>query len=438
MKIALVSFRNDSGCPPLGLVQLGTYLQNKGHRVDLIDFNYQDWMCYGDTTYDVIGISAMTKDYGRAINLAQRIRRYVPNMPIIIGGVHISTLPISIDQIFNVGIQGEGEQAFLELLDNQQLSTLRGVVVKSKPVSNIDELPPPNWDLVNKQYFKVQPNTTWGKFCSEGVMLTSRGCPYKCVFCSTQTFWGNNVRFHSPEYVEELVRGLWFRGVTHIQVWDDLFALNINRLNEIADRIRKYKMTLNCQPRANLMSDEMCKALKNVGVKTCIFGFESGSQRILSYLKKDTVTIDNNYHAIKQCKKYGLGVQGSVIFGSPAETKVDMLCTLSFIRNAFRMGVQRIWGFVLTPFPATEVWGLFKFKDNNIVKWDELSHQNTTPYFGEFTMGEFNDVMNKLRRYELLFKIKKVLMFLKNNPILTIKYAINNCSIVSRLFKQNV
>ena len=438
MKIALVSFRNDSTCPPLGLVQLGTYLQTKGHRVDLIDFNYQDWMCYGDTTYDVIGISAMTKDYGKAINLAHRIRKYIPNMPIIIGGVHISTMSESMDNVFNVGIRGEGELSFIDALNLPNLSELRGAILKPKPVDNIDELPHPNWNLVDKRYFDNQPNTTWGRFCKEGVMLTSRGCPYKCAFCSTQAFWGNKVRFHSPEYVEGLVKGLIERGVIYIQVWDDLFALNINRLNEIADRIRKYKVTLNCQPRANLMTDDMCKALKNVGVKTCIFGFESGSQKILSYLKKDTVTVDQNYHAIKQCKKYGLKVQGSVIFGSPYETKGDMYKTLRFIRNAFLLGAERIWGFVLTPFPATEIWELFKFKDNNIVGWDELSHQNITPYFGEFTMIEFNEVMKKVKFYECLFKIKKAFMFLHNNPIQTIKYAIKNFGIIRKLSKQNV
>ncbi len=271
MKIALVSFRNDSSCPPLGLVQLGTYLQIKGHRVNLIDFNYSDTMCYGDTTYDAIGISAMTKDYGRAIHLA--------------------------------------------------------------------------------------------------------------------------------------------------------------------NRIRKYKVTLNCQPRANLMTDDMCKALKNVGVKTCIFGFESGNQKILSYLKKDTVTVEDNYNAIRQCKKYGLGVQGSVIFGSPCETKGDMLDTLTFIKNAFRMGVERIWGFVLTPFPATEVWRLLQTK---VTDWNKLSHQNTTPYFGDSTIQEFNQIMKKLKQYELLFKIRKALMFLGNNPIQTIKYFITHNSIVRKLSKQNV
>jgi radical SAM superfamily enzyme YgiQ (UPF0313 family) len=436
MKIALVSFRNDSTCPPLGLVQLGTYLQTKGHRVNLIDFNYSDTMCYGDTTYDVIGISAMTKDYGKAINLAHRIRKYIPNMPIIIGGVHISTMPESMDNVFNVGIRGEGELNFIDTLNLPRLEKLRGLILEPKPVDNIDKLPFPNWDLVDQRYFSLQPNTTWGRFCVEGVMLTSRGCPYKCAFCSTQAFWGNKVRFHSPVYVEYLVRELVKIGVTHIQVWDDLFALNSDRLNDIAKRIRKFNVTLNCQPRANLMDDKMCKALKNVGVKTCIFGFESGSDRILSYLKKNTVTVKQNYKAIKQCKKYGFGVQGSVIFGSPFETKGDMLKTLLFIRNALTFGVERIWGFVLTPFPATEVWELLKFKDK--IDWSKLSHQNTVPYFGSFTIKEFNQVMKKLKRYEFLFKVKKVLMFLRNNPIQTMKYAIKNMGIIRKLSKQNV
>jgi radical SAM superfamily enzyme YgiQ (UPF0313 family) len=434
MKIALVSFKNDSGCPPLGLVQLGTFLQSKGHSVRIVDYNWQP--VFLPFRPDIIGISAMTKHYGEAIKLAKETKEFEPKIPIILGGVHISTMPESIDPIFNVGIQGEGEQSFLDALEMPHLEQKKGVILKAKPVSNIDTLPLPNWDLVDQRYFSLQPNTTWGRFCVEGVMLTSRGCPYKCAFCSTQAFWGNKVRFHSPAYVEQLVKGLVERGVTHIQVWDDLFALNTDRLNDIADRIRKYKVTLNCQPRANLMTDKMCKALKNVGVKTCIFGFESGSDRILSYLKKNTVTVKQNYKAIKQCRKYGFGVQGSVIFGSPFETQGDMLKTLFFIKNAFGLGVERIWGFVLTPFPKTEVWELLKNKDK--IDWSKLSHQNTTPYFGSFSMEEFNQVMKKVKHYELLFKIRKALMFIRNNPILTMKYVINNCSIVRRLSKQNV
>ncbi len=435
MKIALVSFRNDSTCPPLGLVQLGTFLQNKNHKVEIIDFNWLGVNLFDNYNYNFIGISSMTKDYGKAISLAKLIRIFKPNLPIIIGGVHISTMPKSMDKVFNIGIRGEGELNFIEALNIPNLEKLRGKILNPKPVSNIDELPHPNWDLVDKRYFENQPNTTWGRFCREGVMLTSRGCPYKCAFCSTQAFWGNKVRFHSAEYVEQLVKDLVDRGVTHIQVWDDLFTLNTPRLYEIADRIRKYKVALNCQPRANLMSDKMCEDLINVGVKTCIFGFESGSQKILSYLKKDTVTIEDNYNAIRQCKKYGLGVQGSVIFGSPYETKGDMLDTLAFIKNAFRMGVERIWGFVLTPFPATEVWELLQTK---VTDWSKLSHQNTTPYFGDFTIQEFNQIMKKVKLYELLFKIRKALMFLRNNPILTIKYIITHNSIVRKLSKQNV
>lgn len=440
MKIALISFRNDSSCPPLGLVQLGTYLQTKGHKVFINDANYRVIYLHSDLDYyDVIGISAMTKDYGKAISLAQDIRKN-SNIPIILGGVHISTCPESMNEVFNVGIQGEGEETFLEALSLPRLEKRRGEILKAKTVSNINTLPLPNWELVDKRYFEPQPNTTWGRFCSEGVMLTSRGCPYNCVFCSTQAFWGNKVRYHSPEYVENLVKGLVEREVTHIQVWDDLFALNIPRLNEIAERIRKYKVVLSCQPRTNLMTDEMCKALKNVGVKLCIFGFESGDQKVLSYLKKDTVTVEQNYRAIKQCHKYGLGVQGSVIFGSPCETREDMYRTLSFIKNALFLGAQRIWSFVLTPFPGTEIWELFKLKGygNGDTDWSKLSHQNTQPYFGNFTIGEFKQVMKKVRFYELLFKIRKALMFLKNNPIQTIKYGLRQLPMVNRLWGQNV
>lgn len=436
MKIALISFKNDSGCPPLGLIQLGTYLKEKHHEVEIVDFNWSKSI--NPVKYDCIGISSMTKDYGQAIALARGVKKS-SQIPIIIGGVHISTLPDSIDPIFNIGIRGEGELNFVKALNMRDLDRLKGHILESQTVDNIDSLPYPDWSLSDKRYFDYQPNTTWSEFCKEGVMLTSRGCPYNCVFCSTKSFWGNKVRFHSPAYVEGLVRNLVNQKITHIQVWDDLFSINIERLKEIGNRISKYNVKLSCQPRTDLISDKMCIALKEAKVKLCIFGFESGSQKILSYLKKDTATLSDNIQAIKLCRKHGLRVQGSVIFGSPNETEENMFDTLKFMRFAILNGVERIWSFILTPFPATEIWDMKKYDYNTpYFNWKQFSHQSDTPFFLTVTIEKFNELFSKAKKYENVFKAKKALMFLRNNPIKTIVYAIKNFKVVKDVMRRGV
>jgi len=404
MKIGLISFKNGSSCPPLGMVQLATYLRQEEYETDVLDFNWIDDFKVED--YDLVGISAMTKNYTKAIQLAHQIKER-KNIPVVIGGVHISTLPESINPIFSGAIIGEGEKSFLQYLKTQKIP-----IPPPISMSYIDRLPLPDWDLVDQRYFEEAPNTTFGECGVEGVILTSRGCPYKCVFCSTQKFWGNKVKFHSAEYVEKLVLDLKWRGVTHIQIWDDLFTINRKRLKELVPPLKKTGIKFNCQPRTDLIDDELCEMLVEMGVRTCIFGFESGSNKMLGYLKNNTTTVSDNYNAIKLCRKHGLGVQGSVITKIPGEKEIDKYYTKQFINLAYKEGVERIWSFNLTPFPGTELWERTKVNwQKPGFDWGILVHTNQNTEFVEL---------------ERKFKIRKALMFLRNDFWKTMKYSLKN------------
>jgi len=381
-KIALVSLNTGSGCPPIGLVQYGTWLQREGHEVDIIDANFPIKKGFD---YDQIGISAMTVNYGMAKNMGKWLKENT-RAKVVIGGVHISTCPESFDpECFDEMVIGEGEK-----------------------IKDLDDLPLPNWDLVDPRYFKPSFNTTFAERGIEGVMLTSRGCPYRCRFCSTQAFWGNKVRFHSADRVVEMIKDLERRGVTHIQIWDDLFTINKTRLREIAyyyssPLYEHFNIKFNCQPRADLIDDELCEILKDIGITTCIFGFESGNDRVLRYLKRDTCTTQDNYKAIEICHRHGLKVQGSVMLGSPNETLKEMNDTYEFVKWCAFNGVQRIWSFVATPFPKTEWWA------NQDV--NECSHQNVdNPLLlnPDVSKKDFKKMMNKIRLVENVFKFKKL------------------------------
>lgn len=436
MKVVLVSLKNDSGCPPIGLVNLATYLNRHGHHASIIDFNFDE--DFDANNYDAIGISCMTKDYGRADNLAGKIRICNKKIPIYIGGVHISTLPESLTNNFTAGVLGEGEYTFLNILKGESLDRTAGVVYHSSgiphvnspavPIADLDSLPRPDWSLVNPNYFEYKPNTTWGQFCSEGVMLTGRGCPYSCVFCSTKSFWGNHVRFYSPEYVELMVEDLAEFGVTHIQIWDDLFTVNKNRLALLAHKLYGKGLAYSCQPRVDKIDNETCQLLKQIGVKLCIFGFESGNERVLKYLKKDTVSLEDNFKAIRMCRDYRLEVQGSVIFGSPGETEEEMAETTFFMRMAYEMGVQRIWSFVLTPFPATELWEKLKINWRSpVFTWEVLSHQNLVPLCGpSMLISDFLRFIRYVHKVENKFKWRKFWLFFRNNPFRFLWHLLTN------------
>ncbi len=404
MQIALVSTAQKSGCPPIGLVYLASYIQNyTKYKVDIIDSNYRDVFKVDYSKYNLIGISAMTVNYTKAIELANLIK-ILDNPSIVIGGVHISTCPESFNPIFDSMVIGEGEKAFMEILFDLETNGLKKIY-QVKPPENLDNIGFPDWDLIDKRYFKRQFNTTFAEWGIEGWLLTSRGCPYRCRFCSATKFW-NKVRFHSADYIKSLIDDLKQKGVTHIQIWDDLFTIDKDRLKRLQPYFKQSGIKYNCQPRINKIDEETCKILKDSNITLCIFGFESGNTRVLRYLKNDnSLNIRMSKNAIKLCRKYSLDVQGSVMFGSPTETLSEMLDTLKFMLWCYFNGVQRLWAFVATPFPATEFWQ-YAPKD---IKWDKLSHHSKPLLLDKSVkLWQFRLVMFLAHRIEDLFKLKKL------------------------------
>src|SRR3990167_212714 len=410
MQIALVSTTQKSGCPPIGLVYLASYIQNHTkYKVDIIDANYRDVFKTNYLRYDLIGISAMTVNYTKALELANWIK-FWHNTPLIIGGVHISTCPDSFNPIFDSMIIGEGERAFMELLYDLENNKLKKIYQR-KPSDNLDSLAFPDCNLIDERYFKKQFNTTFAEWGIEGWLLTSRGCPYRCRFCSTTQFW-DKVRFHSDKYILNCLEDLKKKDVTHIQIWDDLFTIDKERLRRLAPHFKNSGIKFNCQPRINKIDEETCQILRDSNITLCIFGFESGNTRVLRFLKNDVnLSVEKSKKAIKLCRKYGLDVQGSVMLGSPAETLPKMLDTLKFMLWCLFNGVQRLWAFVATPFPATEFWQ-YAPKD---ISWDKLSHHTTEPLLLDKSvkLWQFRIIMFLAYRIEDLFKVKKLWKIIK-------------------------
>src|SRR3989344_2857109 len=222
IKIALVSLQKDTErVPPIGLVNLATQLNSKlkipKKNIRIIDRNFDiPENEIREFHPDIVGISAMTIHYLEAIKLSQKIKED-KNIPVILGGVHISTLPKSLKKCFDVGVIGEGEETFSELIISyikknkfsfSELKKIKNIVYfkdnsihitfKRAPLV-LDDLPFPDFTFVNKNYFKEEEIPGILDVGIKYPILTARGCPYKCIFCSTSHFWGKT-RFHSPDY----------------------------------------------------------------------------------------------------------------------------------------------------------------------------------------------------------------------------------------------
>jgi len=381
-RTALLSLTRDVASPPLGLASIATYLRQEGVDCStrIMDLNFGnpvretlDWQP------DLVGLSAFSVQVPEVRRAAQRLRSHL-KAALILGGVHVSTLPASLPPEFDLGVVGEGEQAMVELVQAfQRHGHLRpaavrdiaglvwhedGRVVQTPPhplVDPLDRIPIPDRSFVHPGYFKGVPLPAMGgRKVRTTALLTGRGCPYRCAFCATTAFWGNKIRWHSVERVVEEVRYLVDSfGVEHLMIWDDLFAVNRKRVVEITEALRQAglwgRVKFSCQMRANLMDEEMATTLWDLGVVSICFGFESGSDKTLRYLKQ-SVTVEQNRQAIRIAKAKGFYVVGGLIFGSPGETLQDMEETLDLIDYMRQAGVDNAWCFTATPFPGTPMW----------------------------------------------------------------------------------
>lgn len=354
---------------------------------------------------DLVGISSVSQNFNIAKDISSFCKEQ--DIPVVVGGPHIASLPSSLGSSMDVGVIGEGEQTILELLkyvkeygmDLSKIEQIDGIVYRydgevkitkmRKLIDPLDQLPLPARDLLNVGNRDIVS------------MFSSRGCPYRCRFCSSSRFWGS-VRYFSANYVvneiEEIVDE--YRPL-HIIFSDDLFIGDRKRLRKIANLISEEKIdekvsfSLKC--RANLVNEELVRLLKQMNVIEIGIGFESGSQKTLSYLK-DGVTVQQNKMAADIIKKFDILLSPTFIIGSPYETREDMLETLNFIRKS---KIDQFNFFALTPLPGTPIWdyALGRGLVSNDMDWSKLSLNPNS--LGEVSLSE------KLSRKELfeLFSI---------------------------------
>jgi radical SAM superfamily enzyme YgiQ (UPF0313 family) len=313
---------------------------------------------------DVIGISVSSEFYGEAIKLATTIKKIFPESILIIGGYHITTLPQSFNKIFDFGVLGEGEATFLELIHAIFNKADEGALKKIPGLIFFDN----NGSLVKTEPRKLIPELDFIPFPYRGRnkgiytnIITSRGCPFGCTFCSTTLFWKRTIRFHSAEYVmDEMLSLIKNYKVRHITFWDDLFIGDVKRLYRILALIKQEKkifksITFGVSARPNLIvkNPEILDIFKEMKVLRVSLGFESGSENMLKKIKGDNASVENNYKALSLLKRYPFFVNGGFIIGSPGEEIKDVRETYEFIKHS---GLHGGYAAIAIPYPGTQFW----------------------------------------------------------------------------------
>jgi radical SAM superfamily enzyme YgiQ (UPF0313 family) len=344
---------------------------------------------------DLLGISSTTVDFGIAGKIAERSKELRPDLPIVLGGVHIGLLPNTLPKAADVGIVGEGEQTFFELLNAFSGSrALDPTVIKEisglcfhvggsvqttearAPIDDLDSIGHPDRTLAENRGERAH-------------IMASRGCPYRCSFCASKKFWGPYRQF-SAKYVVEEVELLLEHGVKKIHFFDDVFVADKKRFSDVAAEIvrRGYNKHLefSLAMRAETASDEIFETMTKMGVREVTFGAESGSKRILEVLKGDGADPAENQRLLDLAAKHGINATASFIQGTPGETGDDLMKTYDFlISNIRRRRLRYFEMHNLTPFPGTRFWDEAKTRSlvSESMDWERLRHPWETLYLNQ-------------------------------------------------------
>ncbi|PIP85409.1 hypothetical protein COY48_02610 [Candidatus Collierbacteria bacterium CG_4_10_14_0_8_um_filter_43_86] len=397
--------------PPLSLGYLVSSLRER-YGNDMIDFRIIDRdVAVTIRSYkpDVVGITSVSQNFNFAMKYAKMAKKF--RIPVLVGGTHVTVLPTSMTRDMDVAVLGEGEEAIKELLEIflpkkkfaiSDLRRLKGLafwdgkkIVKTEirpPIMPMDAIPVPARDLM-----KIEKCTH---------VFSSRGCPYRCVFCASSRFW-NKTRFFSAKYVVAEIKSLYENyGVREIDFWDDLFIVSKQRIKEIVSLLRKEKLlgklTFSCAVRSNLIDESMAKLLKKLNVKGVSMGLESGTPRILDYLKGGNVNIKDHMRAIRIFKKYGIEPSASFIIGSPNETREEILQTFKFIKDSKLRGFGI---YVLTPLPGTPIWEYAKERGmvSEKMDWSTLNVEFLENHEKAIILSE---TLTKKELYDLILMFK--------------------------------
>ncbi|MFA5039013.1 MAG: radical SAM protein [Candidatus Omnitrophota bacterium] len=314
---------------------------------------------------DIVGIQAMTYTLIDSLETARTAKKVNPRVHVCIGGPHVSIYPeetLAFPEVDSVAI-GEGEYIFADLLKavlaGADLSGVTGLMYKKDGkalsagprgfIENIDALPFPARHLLPlERYWSIL-------FRSRSVttMISSRGCPYQCIFCE-RPHLGKKFRFRSAEnVVGELSRAVE-SGIKGFVFYDDTFTVNRQRVYDICDGILEKKLDIDWSIRARVdtVDEKMLKKLRTAGCRTINFGVESGNPEILKVLRKD-IDLKQVQNAFLWCKRLGIRTLGYFMLGNPQESRQQVLETIDFAK---RLNPDYINVSLTTPFPGTDLY----------------------------------------------------------------------------------
>lgn len=373
--------------PPLGIASLAAFVREKGYLVDVVDsfsldFQNEDIVRKVEMLKPkVVGFSALTMNYHRALACAQQVRTAFPDILVVLGGHHATIMPREIVRdadCFDLIVISEGELTLLDILQKYKslgfqrarllenfdlLSRIsgiayrgrQGVVVNEKRelIEDLDSLPFPARDLLPMHKYIPLPN----QYLRLPVvhMTAIRGCPFSCSFCSNNAVFGRKIRAISPQrVVDEIEHVMNVYGAREISFWDDTMTANRKWIEEFCDEIirRSIDVTWTGYSRVDTIDLPLLKKMKAAGCWNLFYGFEAGDQKLLNNISKG-ITLEQIRQANQWTKESGIEVRGSFMLALPGETPALAQKTIDFAKE---LNPDYAQFSLTTPYPGTKLW----------------------------------------------------------------------------------
>lgn len=415
---------------PLGLMYLAAFLRERGIQVEIFDAFlgikskssgggfFKSGLSEGkikdkitEFKPDIIGVTSMFTMHSKGAHDVARIAKEVSgDILVVFGGSHVCALPDIVLQDSNVDIVviGEGEETLLEIVNRfacgSDLHDIYGTAIRGNGriqinparsfIKDIDTLPFPARDLIDMNiYLKDKYRNIFSMSPPRANVVTSRGCPFECLFCSIHSIWRHNWRAFSAKRVSDEIELLAKKFyVKEIAFQDDNLTLDKQRMHSICDEILKRRLKIKwCTPNGIAiwtLDKELIKKMKKSGCYRLVFGIETGSLKTQKFINKTQLNLEKMKDIIKYCNKVGIWTNATFIIGFPYETYEDVKTTINY---ALDSDLDYAVFYIATPFPGSQLYNIYKnegllpleFDNPKEIKW--IAAQQTpmcdTKYF---------------------------------------------------------
>lgn len=422
-----------------GVLSIAAFLRQHKFKVKVFDCNLEQiheksflkefHNRFAEYSFRYIGFSSATQTINQAYRLSAAIKEHYPETKIIFGGAHATVLPQNVlnNKHIDYVIIGEGEVTSLEILQNKLPESINGLayfknneVIINSPrerIKNIDDLPTAAYDLVPIKQCKPLIGTY--KKLPATIMVTARGCPGRCTFCSRVL--GNKLCEMSPKRIIKEIRVLYEQyNFKQFIFYDDTFISNKQRISEFCDLLINsgMKISWTCSSRVDRVYPDLLQKMKSAGCHQIMYGVESFDNEVLKNINKK-ITRDDIIYAIKETKKAGIEVRVAIMIGNKGDTE-DIL--KENITELKKLNPDLLQATITTPLPGSQLF-YQSMKEDKILTYNWDKYEGSDQITEHETL-DFKTLQKYYRKTYLQFYFRPVFLIrtlFKTNSIFKLK-----------------